>query len=296
MAVRGLGKGLGALLGDTEKVAHPVARDATMVHVDSLRPNQYQPRKYFSPDSLAELAASIQVQGVLQPIIVRPGGEQGEYELVAGERRWRASKLAGMEQIPAIIRELNDQESLALALIENVQREDLNALEQAQALRQLQVEFHATQNELADRTGLSRPHITNLLRLLQLPAQIQQDIQDNLYSAGHGRVLAGISDPSSQELLRVRITSDDLSVRECEQHAAFWKKHGRFSFQPRKEKSSMAPMKSEQMSFYEQLLLKEIGLRSVRLRGTEEKGTMTMRYGSKAELENLLARLGLSKP
>ncbi|TVQ99140.1 MAG: ParB/RepB/Spo0J family partition protein [Desulfovibrionales bacterium] len=296
MAVRGLGKGLGALLGDTEKTMHPPTRDATMVHVDKLRPNQYQPRKHFSPESLEELAASIKAQGVLQPIIVRPGGEQSEYELVAGERRWRASKLAGLEQVPAIIKELSDQESLALALIENVQREDLNALEQAQALRQLQVEFQATQTELAERTGLSRSHIANLLRLLHLPEQIQQDIQDNLYSAGHGRVLAGISDQSSQELLRERICSEGLSVRECEQHAAFWKKYGRFSFQQQKDKSLEKPVKSEQMSLYEQLLLKEIGLRSVRFRGTEEKGTMTMRYGSKAELDNLLGRLGLSRP
>ncbi|WP_045218680.1 ParB/RepB/Spo0J family partition protein [Desulfonatronum thioautotrophicum] len=296
MAVRGLGKGLGALLGDTEKATHPHTRDATMVHVDSLRPNQFQPRKYFSSESLEELAASIKAQGVLQPIIVRPGGEQSQYELVAGERRWRASRLAGLEKIPAIIKELSDQESLALALIENVQREDLNALEQAQALKQLQVEFQATQNELAERTGLSRPHIANLLRLLQLPEHIQQDIQDNLYSAGHGRVLAGISDQSCQELLRERICSDDLSVRECERHAAYWKKHGRFSFQPQKDKTSVTPGKSEEMFLYEQLLLKEIGLRSVRFRGTEEKGTMTMRYGSKAELDNLLGRLGLSKP
>ena len=294
MAVRGLGKGLGALLSDAGKNSEQTVHDATLLNVDSLRPNRYQPRKYFSPESLAELTASIRVQGVLQPVIVRPGDGGTEFELVAGERRWRATKLAGLRQIPAIIKELSDQESLALALIENVQREDLNALEQAQALRQLQVEFNASQNELAERTGLSRSHIANLLRLLHLPAQIQEDIQNNLYSAGHGRVLAGISDQTSQELLRERICSDDLSVRESERHAAYWKQHGRFSFQPRADKPSAAITKTDQMSQYEQILRREIGVSSVRFRGTEEKGTMTMRYGSRAELESLLGKLGIS--
>ncbi|PTN36523.1 ParB/RepB/Spo0J family partition protein [Desulfonatronum sp. SC1] len=293
MAVRGLGKGLGALLGDTERGETQNGRDVTMINVDSLRANRYQPRKYFSTESLEELAASIKAQGVLQPILVRPGTHPDEYELVAGERRWRASKLAELRHIPAIIRDLGDKESLALALIENVQREDLNALEQAQALQQLQDEFQATQNELAERTGLSRPHIANLLRLLQLPEHMQKDIQEKLYTAGHGRVLAGITDPEGQMSLRDRIISDDLSVRESERHAAYWKEHGRFAFQARQEQEMPAIAKSERMVRFEEMIIREVGLRGVKLRGTEEKGSMTMRYGSKDELARLLKILGV---
>ena len=294
MAVRGLGKGLGALLGDTGRNENQNGRDAMLINVDSLRPNRYQPRKYFSTESLDELAASIKAQGVLQPILVRPGNTPNEYELVAGERRWRASKLAGLRHIPAIIRELGDKESLALALIENVQRDDLNALEQAQALQQLQEEFQATQNELAERTGLSRPHIANLLRLLQLPEHLQKDIQEKLYTAGHGRVLAGITNPESQILLRDKIIANDLSVRECERHAAYWKQHGRFGFQVSQEKEKTLSTKSERMARFEEMIVREVGLRGVKLRGTEDKGSMTMRYGSKDELARLLAKLGIN--
>lgn len=293
MAVRGLGKGLGALLGDTGRSESQNGRDATLISVDSLRPNRYQPRKYFSTESLEELAASIKAQGVLQPILVRPGYNSDEYELVAGERRWRASKLAGLRHIPAIIRELGDKESLALALIENVQREDLNSLEQAQALQQLQVEFQATQNELAERTGLSRPHIANLLRLLQLPEHLQRDIQEKLYSAGHGRVLAGITSPESQITLRDKIIADDLSVRESERHAAYWKQHGRFGFQARQEQTKPLNEKNEQMARYEEMVVLKVGLKGVKFRGTEEKGSMTMRYGSRDELARLLGKLGV---
>lgn len=294
MAVRGLGKGLGALLGDAVRSESQTGREATLINVDSLSPNLYQPRKYFSTASLEELAASIKAQGVLQPILVRPGNNPDEYELVAGERRWRASKLAGLRQIPAIIRELSDKESLALALIENVQREDLNALEQAKALQQLQVEFQATQNELAERTGLSRPHIANLLRLLQLPDHLQKDIQEKHYTAGHGRVLAGITVPESQMLLRDKIISDELSVRESEHHAAYWKEHGRFAFQARQDQDSKkVSVKSERMAKFEEMIVREVGLRGVKFRGTEEKGSMTMRYGSKDEFARLLVKLGV---
>lgn len=296
MAVRGLGKGLGALLGDSGQDDGRNGREPAMIDVDSLSPNRYQPRKFFSSESLEELAASIRSQGVLQPILVRPGTNPDEYELVAGERRWRASKLAGLRQIPAIIKNLGDKESLALALIENVQREDLNALEQAQALQQLQVEFQATQNELSERTGLSRPHIANLLRLLQLPENLRNDIQEKLYTAGHGRVLAGISDPDSQVLLRDKIISDELSVRESERHAAYWKKHERFEFQTEVKKKCPQEMRSERMARVEEMIVREVGLKGVKLRGTEEKGSMTMRYGSRDELAKLLGKLGVEAP
>ncbi|GAB6059898.1 ParB/RepB/Spo0J family partition protein [Desulfonatronum parangueonense] len=295
MALRGLGRGLGALLGEDSQEQGLPARDSTLISVDALHPNRYQPRKTFSQESLAELASSIKAQGVLQPIIVRPGQDDGSYELIAGERRWRASKIAGLKEIPAIIRDLSDRESLALALIENVQREDLNAIEQAMALQQLQTEFKATQNDLAERTGLSRSHITNLLRLLHLPESIQMDIQQNSYTAGHGRALAAITDPEYQNILRKRIMDFGLSVRECEQHAAYWKANGCFTFQAReagvksRESQNLLKMK------YESLLLKEIGIKKITFRGSEEKGTMSMSYGSKEEFERLLAKLGVNE-
>ena len=293
MALRGLGKGLGALLGDTVQLPEQGVRNATLIDVENLTPNRYQPRKFFSSESLEELASSIKAQGVLQPIIVWPGTNEGEYELVAGERRWRASKLAGLRHVPAVIRKLSDQESLALALIENVQREDLNALEQALALHQLQQEFGATQNELAERTGLSRSHIANLLRLLQLPEHIQEDIRAGRYSAGHGRVLAGIASSEHQTLLRDTIIANGLSVRQAEQHAAHWHKHGSFSFQTNQKRETPSPTLNSVLTRYEKVIAHELGLPGVKLRGTEEKGSMTMRYGSRAELARLLEKLGV---
>ena len=293
MALRGLGKGLGALLGEDSQDQEPRTRDATWIAVDALQPNRYQPRKTFAQESLAELAASIKAQGVLQPVIVRPAQEAGFYELVAGERRWRATKLAGLKEIPVIIRQMSDRESLALALIENVQREDLNAIDQAAALQQLQSEFNATQNELAERTGLSRSHITNLLRLLQLPENIRADIQQNLYSAGHGRALAAISIPEYQNILRKRILEYGLSVRECEQHVAFWKANGCFSFEQKREKSKRADERNNLRVKYESVLLRETGIRRISFRGTEEKGTMSLSYGSREEFERLMTKLGV---
>ncbi|SDB16975.1 chromosome partitioning protein, ParB family [Desulfonatronum thiosulfatophilum] len=294
MALRGLGRGLGALLGEESQEQGLLSRDSTLISVDALHPNRYQPRKTFSQESLAELASSIRVHGVLQPVIARAGQEDGTYELVAGERRWRASKIAGLVEIPAIIREMSDRESLALALIENVQREDLNAIEQAMALQQLQTEFKATQNDLAERTGLSRSHITNLLRLLQLPDNIQRDIQQNIYTAGHGRALAAITDPEYQNILRKRIVDFGLSVRECEQHAAYWKCNGCFTFQGKQDCVKKSDTQNLLQMKYESVLVKEIGIKKITLRGSEEKGTMSMSYGSREEFERLLTKLGVN--
>lgn len=295
MAVRGLGKGLGALLGDDSQDQNNFSNGITFIAVDDLYPNRYQPRKNFSNESLEELASSIKKQGVLQPIIVRSGKVDGTYELVAGERRWRASKLAGLKEIPALIREMGDRESLALALIENVQRDDLNAIEQALALQQLQSDFQATQNDLAEHTGLSRSHITNLLRLLHLPDYIQQDILENEYTSGHGRALMAITDPESQNILRNKIIQENLSVRSCEKHAAYWKTHGFFDFEPRKEHQKVLENKLPAMAKYEDFLIKEIGISKVKFRGSEDKGTMTVSYGSKDELERLLQKLGVNE-
>jgi len=291
---RGLGKGLGALLGGNYAQGEEgVQGNITMLHVQAIQPNAFQPRKDFSQESLEELSRSIRAQGVLQPIIVRTSKGGQSYELVAGERRWRATKLAGIHEIPAIIREMSDKDSLELALIENVQREDLNAIDQAAALQQLQSSFQTTQQELAERTGLSRSHIANLLRLLQLPSTIQEDIRSQRYTSGHGRVLMSISDPKSQEDLRVKILEDGLSVRACEKLAVQWKKSGKFPFQKTPSKLTALEQDAEVFTQYETRAHALLGTRKVRFRGTLERGSMTVSYGSKAEFERIMDKLGI---
>lgn len=290
---RGLGKGLGALLGSSYPQGSEETGSVTVLHVNAIQPNTFQPRKDFSDESLAELAQSIKAQGVLQPVLVRTCKESGKYELIAGERRWRATRLAGLEDIPAIIRDLSDRESLELALIENVQREDLNAIEQAFALHQLQTQFTITQQELAQRTGLSRSHIANLMRLLQLPEDLQTDIRKQRYSQGHGRVLMSITQPESQGLLRQKILEEGLSVRACEQLAAKWKATGRFPFQEKINSEKKAIAVDGPLKRYAEQLPKLLGVQAVRFKGSVRKGAMTISYKSEQELRIILSRLGI---
>lgn len=293
---RGLGKGLGALLGSSSYADLGGDKgNIAILHVNAIQPNAFQPRKDFSPESLEELAQSIRAQGVLQPVIVRTSKKGSSYELIAGERRWRAVQLAGLQEIPAIIRDLSDKESLELALIENVQREDLNAMEQAVALDQLQSNFQATQQELADRTGLSRSHVANLLRLLHLPEGIQEDIRNQRYSSGHGRVLMSIADPESQEVLRMKIIDQGLSVRACEGFAAYWKQNGGFPFQENKKTGKNTPQQDAVDARYEQNIHAVLGVKKVRIRGSEDSGRVTISYGSKDEFLRVMSRLGVNE-
>lgn len=292
---RGLGKGLGALLGSNYDDAEGSQGNVTLLNVNAIQPNSLQPRKDFSQDALDELSLSIKTQGVLQPVLVRISKKRDSYELVAGERRWRAAQLAGLQQIPAIIRDVSDQESLELALVENIQREDLNAIEQAQALQQLQSQFQITQQELARRTGVSRSHISNVMRLLQLPEPIQDDVRNQRCSPGHGRVLAGVTDPESQELLRAKILDEGLSVRTCEEFASFWKKHGRFPFQKSADDHKKLDARNDALDAYAMQVHQLLGAKKVRFRGTQERGSMTVSYGSRIEFEQIMARLGISE-
>ena len=210
----GLGKGLGALI-PTEVMGE---RGSSLVEIPigAVRPNTYQPRKHFDEDSLASLTASIRELGVLQPVLVRPAVD-GAFELIAGERRWRAAKRAGLQQIPAIVREAADVASLEQALVENLHREDLNALEEAAGYQQLIEEFHLTHDELATRVGKSRTAITNTLRLFQLPPSIQKLVADNQLTGGHARALLGTPDRAFQESLAKRAVAEGLSVRAVEE-------------------------------------------------------------------------------
>ena len=231
---RGLGRGLGALIPTgpptsawpgSQAVTSPAGEDAADVitgayleelPVGAIVANPRQPRQVFDEDALAELAASIEAVGLLQPVVVRRT-VGGQYELIMGERRWRACQLAGIEIIPAIVRDTSDDDLLRDALIENLHREQLNPLEEAAAYQQLLDDFSATHDELARRVGRSRPHISNTIRLLNLPAAVQKRVAAGVLSAGHARALLGVEDPLTQEQLAHRIVAEGLSVRAVEE-------------------------------------------------------------------------------
>ncbi len=213
--MKGLGRGLDALLSGSDK---PQGDEQRNLPVERLKPGKYQPRTHMDQDSLAELAASIKAQGIMQPILVRaidstPGAER--YEIVAGERRWCAAQLAGLSDVPVLVRSIPDEQALAMALIENIQRENLNPLEEAQGLQRLIDEFGLTHQQAADAVGRSRPAASNLLRLLQLTAAVQDMLMNGQLDMGHARALLPIS--SGQQVgLAQRIIQKDLSVRETE--------------------------------------------------------------------------------
>ncbi|HEY2313846.1 MAG TPA: ParB/RepB/Spo0J family partition protein [Streptosporangiaceae bacterium] len=235
---RGLGKGLGALIptGPPSSMSLPGSQGPSAglgmsdegladglsgtyleeLPVGYIVPNPRQPRQVFDEDSLAELAASIQAVGLLQPVVVRQNAH-GQYELIMGERRWRACQLAGIDVIPAIVRQTSDDDLLRDALIENLHREQLNPLEEAAAYQQLLDDFGTTHDELARRIGRSRPHISNTIRLLNLPPAVQKRVAAGVLSAGHARALLGVEDPVAQEQLAHRIVAEGLSVRAVEE-------------------------------------------------------------------------------
>jgi ParB family chromosome partitioning protein len=214
---RGLGRGLSALMADvtagTDPAAGAARRPDAVLPVESLRPNPAQPRRDFTPTAMQDLTESIRQKGVLQPIIVRRSSMEGVYEIVAGERRWRAAQAAGLHDVPVLVRDLDDSEVLEIALIENIQRADLNAIEEAAAYRQLMDRFGHTQERLAEALSKSRSHIANLLRLLALPEGVQDLVRDGTLSAGHARAL--VTSPAALALAR-QVVSRGLSVRETE--------------------------------------------------------------------------------
>jgi ParB family chromosome partitioning protein len=218
MKMKGLGRGLDALLAGNEA---PGREQQRTLPVGSLQPGKYQPRTRMDPESLAELAASIRAQGLMQPILVRPlGSAAGEerYEIVAGERRWRAAQMAGMTEVPTLIREIPDESALAMALIENIQRENLNPLEEAQGLQRLIDEFSMTHQQAADAVGRSRPAASNLLRLLQLAPPVQELLMSGELDMGHARALLPLAGALQIQLAQ-RVVQKGLSVREAERLA-----------------------------------------------------------------------------
>lgn len=296
---KGLGRGLDALFGGTAPKQEPQGQESAvnLMPITALHPNPNQPRRHFDDAALRELADSIKSQGIIQPLLVRPLGGENTYQIVAGERRWRAAQLAGLKEVPVYVRQLSDKEVMAAALIENLQREDLNPIEEAEALQALRDALELTQEELASRLGKSRPAIANALRLLQLSATARADIQAGLLSAGHARCLLGIDAPIASEALRQRILSHKLTVREAEDAAAYWRGHNALPWeqedtnpQPR----AKAPRKkSPQFKTLQMNLCSSIGCKT-QVSGDENSGRIAFAYGSREELEQLLQKLGVS--
>jgi ParB family chromosome partitioning protein len=215
MTKRGLGKGLGALIPTTNFVQYDPEKDSiTEIVINEIIPNSFQPRKHFDPEKLAELAASIKEHGVLQPVIVRP--HLSGYELVVGERRLRASKLLGLERIPAVIKTLTDQDMTEIALIENIQRQNLNPVEEAKAYKRLIEEFGMTQEEVAKKLGKSRPFVANFIRILNLPEDVLEFLENGKLSFGHARALLTIEDNKIQMEIANMVIEKQLSVRDTE--------------------------------------------------------------------------------
>lgn len=300
-AQKGLGRGLEALLGGYRD--DRASQDAQTVALDAIRANPEQPRRIFSSQPLEELAASIREQGLLQPVLVRPVSGTGPvaYEIVAGERRWRAARLAGLTTIPVVVREVDDEQSLALALIENLQREDLNPVEQAAGLGLLQSRFGMSQEALAKKVGMSRPAVANTLRLLQLAEPMRADLASGTMTAGHARALLSLTDPDLREQLWRRIVETGLSVRQAEDAATWAKAHGTL---PEAEAPASAkaepprrrapkPAMDHVLRGIEDSLTSHCGI-LVKTAGTIDHGKVTFQFSSRRELAALLDRFGLA--
>jgi len=214
---RGLGRGLSALIGEEAVPTRGEAKNARTLPVAFLKPNRFQPRKTFAPEDLNDLTESVKEKGILQPILVRPvPGHADTFEIVAGERRWRAAQQAKLHDVPVVIREMSDSEALELAIVENVQRADLNAIEEGAAYHELMDRFQYTQDRIAKEVGKSRSHVANTLRLLKLPESVKVMVRDGRLTAGHARTLLGVADPEARAR---EIVEGALNVREAEQRS-----------------------------------------------------------------------------
>lgn len=271
----GLGRGLDSLLPGTDDPELTIQE----LDIDIIDPNPEQPRRTFSKESISQLAQSIRDQGVLQPLLVVPRNG-GRYRIIAGERRYRASREAGLKTVPCVIRDMDVIQQMEVALIENLQREDLNPLDAAQGIRALMQQCGYTQEKVALRLGKSRPAVANLLRLLTLPDSVTEMVRNGKLSAGHARVLAGLSKDEEKIALAKRTVEEDLSVRQLEQIAAAKKDK-----QPAKKERKTRVLTAELRELQE-CLLEKTGMKTT-LTGTVNKGKIVLTYSSKAELETL---------
>ncbi|HYQ39786.1 MAG TPA: ParB/RepB/Spo0J family partition protein [Pseudomonas sp.] len=283
---RGLGRGLDALLGGAtvtalqEQAAKAPREELQQLPVDLLQRGKYQPRRDMDPHALEELAQSIRRQGLMQPVVVRPIDSE-RYEIIAGERRWRACQLAGLERIPALVREVGDEAAIAMALIENIQREDLNPIEEAAALQRLQQDFQLTQQQVAEAVGKSRVTIANLLRLMALPEEVKTLLAHGDLEMGHARALLGL--PASRQVEGARhVVARGLTVRQTEALVRQW-----LSGKPESEPAKADP----DIARLEQRLAERLGA-AVQIRhGDKGKGQLVIRYSSLDELQGVLAHI-----
>lgn len=277
--------------GETEKEADNTAAakrktagsksGAMFVKISSVEPNTNQPRKQFDEDALLELSESVKQYGILQPLLV--SDKKDYYEIIAGERRWRAAKLAGLKEVPVIVKEFTEQELVEISLIENIQREDLNPVEEAMAYKRLIDEFHLKQDEVAERVGKSRTAVTNSMRLLKLSEKVQQMLIDEMITAGHARAILAISDKEKQETVAMKVFDEKLSVRETE---ALVK---RMLEPPKTEKKSKFTTAED--AIYESLEEKMKSIMGTRVqihRKKNDKGKIEIEYYSKDELERII--------
>ena len=303
--IHGLGKGMGSLLGNfdfditpdvvsspkekiTVQVSEEDIKDRVLyVSVDKITPNVNQPRKSFDDDSLAELSASIKNQGVLQPLLVEKITDDS-YVIVAGERRFRAAKIAGLSEVPVIVKSFNEVQRIEVALIENIQRENLNAIDEAAAYQYLIQKSGLTQEEVAEKVGKKRSTVTNSLRLLQLPDQMKDDIISGVLTAGHARAILSLVNPNDRMLLRDKIIEKELSVREAEEEAQALN-------EGKKVKVKRTPKaRDPYIQGVEDKLLEAFGTK-VEVKGNLKKGKLVIPYASQSDLERLYRLLGKSE-
>ncbi|MDH1107388.1 ParB/RepB/Spo0J family partition protein [Pseudomonas otitidis] len=284
---RGLGRGLDALLGGNnatvlqEEASKADTRELQHLPLDLIQRGKYQPRRDMDPTALEELAQSIKAQGVMQPIVVRPIGG-GRFEIIAGERRWRASQQAGLDRIPALVREVPDEAAIAMALIENIQREDLSPIEEAVALQRLQQEFQLTQQQVAEAVGKSRVTITNLLRLIGLPEEVKTLLAHGDLEMGHARALLGL--PLERQVEGARhVVARGLTVRQTEALVRQWLNT--------REKPVEAVKSDPDISRLEQRLAERLGAPVQIKHGQKGKGQLVIRYNSLDELQGVLAHI-----
>lgn len=281
--VKGLGRGLDALLGAAEETAGIAAGETlAALAIEALQPGRYQPRGRIDPESLAGLAESIKSQGVMQPILVRPAGA-GRYEILAGERRWRAARMAGLVTVPALVREVSDRHAAAIALIENLQREDLNPLEEAVGVKRLIDEFGMTHAEAAESLGRSRTAVTNALRLLELAPPVQELLREGKLDMGHARALLGLAPLKQIELARLA-AAKQLSVRQVEQLVAGLSRRAPGGLRPRTDRD-VARLEEE----WSQKLGTTVKIHTGMKPGS---GKLVLHYATLAQLDAWLAKLG----
>lgn len=283
---KGLGKGLGALFEDVNIDSTEIEgseankEDINFIEIDEIAPNESQPRKTFNKEKLEELARSIKTHGVIQPIVVRKQGSH--YEVVAGERRWRAARIAGLSEVPCIVRELTDEQNMLVAIIENVQREDLNPIEEARGIRAMIEDYELTQDEVAKAVSKSRPYITNALRMLKLPDAVLDLVSAGKLSAGHARAILSAKEEEQTEIAK-HVETKGLSVREAEKLS----KKG-LSFD--RKKPGKHPTKNAAVKQIESELSSALGTK-VNLSQNGNKGKIEIEYYSREELEGLIEAL-----